>query len=847
MSEAKPWDPSWRQRLQQGVQAQLEKAGMPRYRAIQYSERFTGGSSNAIGAADFVPLLGAGLGFDEGTTQVGDGVGALQRGQVGSGLLDIGLGSAVAAASVIPGAAKPASVVSKKISKAVKGKAPEVPVVRTPEEKAVLDKFGQKHEREAALEKKVAKANAASEAEEEAAVRVGKKATRKKTEADVFRDMERNFGQEATLANIRKGQHLKPDGRGGYVGAPRTVTSPQALGALRRELDNQFGDAVQAVDLAERRAGTPERVGTWYDRAKQGIAESNEPWQLDRSLDGHSVYSAGVSPESELGFSLKHDVSRAIGMPDMAYRGAPMRTLDKAVKNDTEPKLGFKIGEYRDKNDPRLPNEGLFGVNDFRRAQGMGYTLPDGSIWQGGVSPTMHPFMDGETALQVDRARKGSVAGRADWQGPHIQELPWVYDKGQDLYFRGQNARYKGDPLEGITSALRDANNTARDYFYKHTASATHEAIPGKSTGHVPSLLDADPQAKLNYSQTGRWDIPTPYLLDDAPTVGEGPRDALYSAIGLRQLPSVQSTGAYLNSAGNLETNPMTIARPMLDFPTGGGGGRIAPNRAGMMDATERFRAVVDAQEAGGYNLPNTMDSVTGKNAMVIDTRGAADPTTGRQPTADQLRQTIESIESASAAAAKEAQGLLDVGPPTSQAARKLDRLNDAAGGYGVTATSRGALVFPYNPTASGGGIDEIMRRAGPGLQSAFPGAKAEKAVASTGYVPGIGKWDGNNVVPTQPYTGEATMGLLEEMAFAPNEVARKISESEAVRNIIREKITRDAALPGARGDIQNTRNFLAEADWNKAVEMIRRGVPAAAALSALGYSASSLAAEPDR
>jgi hypothetical protein len=64
------------------------------------------------------------------------------------------------------------------------------------------------------------------------------------------------------------------------------------------------------------------------------------------------------------------------------------------------------------------------------------------------------------------------------------------------------------------------------------------------------------------------------------------------------------------------------------------------------------------------------------------------------------------------------------------------------------------------------------------------------------------------------------------------------------VRAAIREKALRDAKMGGARGDIQETRRFFSEADWPRAVEMIRAGMTPAAALAALGYSASSMAGE---
>ncbi len=735
-----------------------------------------------------------------------------------------------------------------KADKAPKGVEPIV--VRTPEERAVIDKFGQKQDQEAARQKKVEKAAKESAAQEpDAPVAKPAKSTGKRVAVtpDFYRKMANDLGDDAVLRAARAGKHLKPTGKG-YIGAPRTVTSPQGLGAMRRGMDEDFLDAVDAVRLAD-----PERLGTWYDRAKQGIAESVEPFQLDRALEQHGVYSAGVSPESELAFSLKHLNSRNAGDPQMAYRGAGMRNLDDAVAQDRPAKMGFKIGEYAEKNDPRVPNEGLFGVNDFRRAQGMGYTDPEGNPWKAGVSDTMHPFMDAETALQVDRANTAGTGGRTDWQGPHIQEVPWVYGKAQDQYGRGVNGRYSGDELEGIKQSIVDANNTARDYMYKHAASATHEQIPGASLGHVRQALDMTPEEKLAYGRQGRFDLPAPEAaLNEYPEVGAGNRDAIYSALGYRQLPSRQAEGLYVNSLGGVETNPMTIARPLMDFPTGGGGGRMAEDSSKMMDTAEQFRALMDAQEAGAYNLPNSMDSVKGKNAMVLDTRGInpgklADPSAGVLPTAEQLSQINKLLGEASGKAEQDAVKLrekMPYGPPTKLVARKLEGLDDAAGGYGVTATNRGALVFPYNSGSGSGGLNEVMKSAGSELDAAFPGAQRQKAVASTGYVPGVGKRSPEGPQPTAPFSGEATSDMLRAFSELPPTVSQNLSESESVRAAIRDKALRDSKMGGTRKDIQETRRFFSEADWPKAVEMIRKGMTPAAALAALGYSASSMAGD---
>jgi len=659
--------------------------------------------------------------------------------------------------------------------------------------------FAQKAARERALAKK--SINAA----DQVATNAPAKKKTGKVQADIFRRMENELGSDAALAAARRGDHLKPDGYGGYVGAPRYITSPQSLGSMRTSLSDQFDSGVSMLNHAD-----PARMGTWYDRAKAAQRLTNEPWQLPRSLDQHAVYSAGVAPESELGFALKHQVSRALGEPDMAYRTAPMKTLDTAVAEDRLPNLGFKVGEYRNKNDPDMPNTGMFGVNDFRAAQGFGYTTPDGKIWKGGVSKTMHPFMDAETALTVDRANKAAVGGRLDWQGPHIQEVPWVLGKAQDLYRRGKGktGRYNannfgGDENAAMGQAIKDANNTFEDYLYKHTGSATHESIPGASTGHVSQMLTAPQAEKEAYTQAGSWS-----LLDSLGT----DKDALYGAAGFRQLPELPSSGGYLNSVNQFETNPMSIARPLIDFPTGGGGGRVAGSRASTMDAIEQMRAAVDAQEAGAWNLPNTMKGVKGKNSAVIDSRSlpGGSATSGVQP---------------SGAALSEANSLLD---PL---------------GYGVSATSRGVSIFPFFQSASPKDLAKVLKTHGQRLQELFPG-DLQKSVSSSGYVPGIGKWGDTKIVPTAPFSGEATAGLLESMANAPAEVARNISESEGVRSAIKKIISRDNAAGNARADIQEMRRFLSEADWSKAVDMIRSGIKPAAALAAMGYSINSMAGE---
>ena len=693
------------------------------------------------------------------------------------------------------------------------------------DELAVYERFGSKQAAEAKRKAKVTKTSGETKSR-----KLVDPADRAKVEPTRYRDMEASEGQDAVLDAARAGEHLKQT-ESGYVGAPRTVTGPRSLSVMRNDLDTQFNDAVRAVNIAD-----PKSLGTWYKRSRMGQALSNEPYMLPRVLEEHGVYSAGVSPESELGFALKHRNSRAAGEPTMAFRTAGMNTLDEAVANDVPADLGDKIGEYAKKQDPRNPGRSLFGVNDFRAAQTFGYTDAQGNPWKDAVSGTMHPVMDAETALMVDRANRNATAGRSDWRGEQMQEVPWIFGKAQDLYSRGYGygARFAGEPIEGITAALREANKSPAEFMPKHTASATYEIAPGASSGHVPEYFTWSPEKRAAYDAQGLWAQEAPEMASQrlgifGPTgevpveVGSGLRDPIYGALGMRQLPTIESSGSYLNSLGELEGNKMYMARPMVDYPTGGVG-KVSPLTYDVMDAAEHFRGLMDAQEAYAFNLPNTLSSAPNKSGILLET-------TGDMPIGEQLARGSRQ-------------------PTSAQLAALGEVLSPVSDDYVVSATNRGAFILPTSSDATEASARALLDKYGQELSGVL-GAEPQLAVPTAGYGPALGRWGDEGIEPTEPYTGQATSAWLEKVARLPKKVALDLGESEGIRARLREKYMRDLAMKNDenvayRGDVQNMRRFFAEADWPKAVELIRKGLSPAAAIAALGYSASSMAAEPE-
>lgn len=714
-------------------------------------------------------------------------------------------------------------VLEKSVEESAKGKKPEMTGPPDP-----LADFGRKKEGDVKRQKKVQKANeAAGEGAADGGKRVKSDGRRDARPGTYYRDMAKTEGPDAVLDAAQKGDHLHRTPDGGYVGGPRDIKSPQALTGMRNRMDQNVEISANEINYAD-----PTRpAGSWYPRAKEGMAETSEPWRIGRDVEAHSVFSAGVSPHSETDLALKHGTSRSIGEPRRAKYQQQSDTLDSAVAEDRAAKLGDKTGEYGPKIDPREPTAGQFGVNDFRNAQNFGYTHPGGEPWRAGVTAPMHQFMDAETALQVNRLNQRGVGGRTDWTGPMTQEVPWIAGKAQDLYERGKNASYAGG-REGIIRALRDANDTMRDAVPKHLFSATHEEFPGLNTGHMSQLHSLPQEFKDAYSNATTWALRNndARLYPGMPSsVGAGERDVLHSAAQFRTLPMQQHVGRYTNSAGELEQNVSHVSPALVDLKTGEH--LVEPNTNKVLEAIENLRGGIDAQEASAGHIVHTAKAIPASErvAGVIDSA----PLSASQ--VDALNAKLSALRSNPNEVKKfDKARLLPDGSekqwvPTNREF-VVDALRDGSG-LSVSPSSRGGLIADFNahPTVSVEGI-KLAQKAGVPVQS--------------------GRLE-SFYIPHEYGQGKKTTSILEGFANLPEGASRTVtqnlSESPDVRQVIQSKIARDSSPiygGGARDDIQLMRKFFSEADWAKAVELMRKGMTPTAAVAALGYSLNAMAAE---
>jgi hypothetical protein len=382
-----------------------------------------------------------------------------------------------------------------------------------------------------------------------------------------------------------------------YVGGPREVQSAEDLARQRAQFDAHVAQDPRGAD--------------WYDRYRSGVREvtGDQPKDNLWMANQEAQWSAGVSPEAELGFALKENNASLMGMPVKSARPAQHEAHLRAIAaNDPSLyQLGAKTGEYAHKINPDQPiPPGATGVNDFRYAREWGYTEPGGEAQRNALTSAQHSFMDYETALAIDRANQAQVGGRSDWTGEKIQAAPWVRQKANDILDQRPNLikKYtdKGiDPETARIMAYEDAfdiaKNTITDYFPKHTAFATHEAMPGADTGHLPGSIGASQAEREAYSADPRssW--------ANAP----GNRDAIYGGLRLgdtgvaaRVLPTTKMTGMYTPPSGITEFNPGEVARPLVSFQTSPTGAHELPRHdRAMLEAGEGVRAYIDAQNAG--------------------------------------------------------------------------------------------------------------------------------------------------------------------------------------------------------------------------------------------------------
>lgn len=399
----------------------------------------------------------------------------------------------------------------------------------------------------------------------------------------------RAMDTDQAIRTARKKPHLKQSSDGQYVGAPRGVRSERQLASNRRNFDKDVVSGIEGAD--------------WYSRAREANREWAGPDPARQRLlaQEEALWSAQAQPDPNLGQLLSAHNAYEMGAPLAIARTAAQANKYRTARDaGSEIPLGKKTGPYGQHLDPTMPHA-TTGTNDIWHARGFGFA--DNEV-ESGLSDATHRFLDYETLLAVDRARKQRLGGRDDWLAHEIQAAPWVAGKGRSL-----SERYNLSEEEG----LRRAAQTYPDFADKYTAFGTGEQVPYKESAHLPGINTASDAERLSFSRDPgrRW--------DDADQ-----RDVIYDALGLYQRPSIQGTGVYKPPDGVLENNPVSVARPLIGIKSPG---KLDDASRSAMNLAETLRSYVDAQGSGAWH--SVFEGVVPDRGSLFASRsGPSDPET---------------------------------------------------------------------------------------------------------------------------------------------------------------------------------------------------------------------------
>jgi hypothetical protein len=188
--------------------------------------------------------------------------------------------------------------------------------------------------------------------------------------------------------------------------------------------------------------------------------------------------------------------------------------------------------------------------------------------------------LDYETVLAVERANTLKLGGRSDWTPGRVQAAAWVTGKGRQL------AAKKGTSLQ---EGIEEAKKAYGEYAHKHTVSMPSEQVPGEASGILKGMTDAE---KIQFSKEAPWLRQT----------NRGPGQDASSPYDTFLPPGENALGAYKNSLGKMEYNPVEISKTMVPMDDVKGVKSIPAYAESPLRAQTGLRGLLDMQEGSTFN-----------------------------------------------------------------------------------------------------------------------------------------------------------------------------------------------------------------------------------------------------
>jgi len=324
--------------------------------------------------------------------------------------------------------------------------------------------------------------------------------------------------------NTEKSRHGKKLASGSTVGAPPQIKTKKQLAAWRERRLESIAKGAGYADWYERNSrfidtitGGDNVEATGFARAGSSVSNQTTPAQ-------ELMYTARGSNQDTTGNVIKTGKMHN----EMSPRFAAALVGEGEGGLKTDPYALHKMVEWDTRPIDRPTND-IWMVREFEYPEHME-----------AAGNAQHRWMDEQMEWLLNEANKRGIGGKTDWNYGTLQAAPWVYKKGMDEFKKAKNPL--GDEQYYIDRAGQDWWTQAPDY----TAQVTREWTPGKTSGHLPELIDAPPAVRDQYGD----------LLEGHVTDPKYGIDRVARAMGGLTLPSERSIGRYTDLEGIEQLNP---------------------------------------------------------------------------------------------------------------------------------------------------------------------------------------------------------------------------------------------------------------------------------------------------
>tara|TARA_R110000751_G_scaffold172667_1_gene279029 strand:- start:36 stop:2906 length:2871 start_codon:yes stop_codon:yes gene_type:complete len=371
-----------------------------------------------------------------------------------------------------------------------------------------------------------------------------------------------------------RSRHGKKLASGSTVGAPPQIKNKKQLDAWRERRLESIEKGAQHADWYERNSKFIDTITAGNNTEATGFARAGSSVSNQTTPSQELMYTARGSNQIATGAPVK--TGKMYNAMSPRFEEAMAGTGEGGLK--TDPYALHKMVEW-DKSQVTRPTNDVWMVREFEYPEGME-----------SAGNAQHRWMDEQMEWLRDEANKRGLGGKTDWNYGTVQAAPWVYKKGMDEFAKAKNKL--GDAQYYIERAGQDWWQQSPDY----TAQVTREWTPGKTTEHLPEMVDTTPAVRDQYGD----------LLEGHVTDPKYGIDRVARGMGALTLPSERSIGRYEDLEGIQQLNPGYNTNMLVGKRYASGAAQEHGGTPGMDDSSAKLADAV----ASAHGLIGTQDQV---------------------------------------------------------------------------------------------------------------------------------------------------------------------------------------------------------------------------------------------